>query len=394
MKRFLQAVLVAGMVSALAAPVFAGSVLGAITPGTTDTIKFSNVGGTFAHQDVFATSPVTAAVSATETSIGAVVENKASGDIVRATFLQNSIVFGGGKVAFNLNGNPVPTSNELTFSFGNLFETAVAYTAGDAITATGAVSSLDSLTGLTPGGTGLEFTDTNGNGFIEAGGIFDLDGTYGDYNRTAGNLNDRPFLAIYEDSTPDFTSERTPTADNDADGIKVDNYWVGDPNAPVDMDNGGAEANSVRESPVAFTDFSFGGLLALFAFDTVPLQNQIATVTSIDVANPDTNSRVDIVGRNLAGTQPVSNTPCQVELIGGRLFSILAPGSNTFFQMEAHYVFDPTDGSNVTTTMEFEDGATLRGKITVLPIPEPASIALLLSSVLGLGGVRVWRRKS
>lgn len=394
MKRFLQAMLVAGMVSALAGSAFAGSVLDALGPGD-HLVTLTNSGTSYAHQDGFATSSVTPA-GAGESNVGAVVVD-GTGKIVRATVLQNSIVFGGGKIIFDVDGTQVndgiTNSNELTFAFGNLFETTIAYTGGDAISATGAVSSTDSLTGLTPGGTGNEFTDSNLSGTIDIGAIFDLDGTYGDYNRTAGNLNDRPFLAIWEDTTPDFTPQQTPSTDADGDtapGVKVDNYWVGDPNAPVDMDNSGLEANAVKESDPNLVNFSFGGLLALFVFDTVPVQDRIASITSIHTTDP-AKSEVGLYGRNAAGTEPLVGTDAKVELIGGRLFSILAGGSNTLFVMSGGYIFDPTDNSIVTVTMEFKQGPILEGRVSI--VPEPTSIALLLSSVLGLGGVRVWRRK-
>jgi len=387
-KRFLQAVLVAGMVCALAGPVFAGSVLDALTAGNS-VVGFSPASTTYAHQDMFATSPVTAAGAGEIASGSAVVSTAAGNPILRATLLANSILYGGSVARFNINATPVVTSNELTFAFGNLYETVVPYAAGDLLFATGAVGTKDSLTGAVGAGTGKEYKDNDGDGFIEIGSIFDLDGTYGDYNRDGvTDAKDRPFLAIFEDTTPDFTVTSTPADfDDGGAGPRVDGYWVGDPLVPVDI---AADANGIRESRPELTDYSFGGLLALFVFDTVPTGKKIATTTVIDVNDPF-NSTVNITGSTADGSAPAPGTNAQVQLIGGRLFSILAGGSNKIFKMEGHYTFDPTDGSDVTMVMEFHDSPTIDGKITV--IPEPASIALLLSSVLGLGGVRVWRRK-
>jgi hypothetical protein len=419
----------------LAAPASALSVLSGLSEGD-HTIGFSGSGTTFAHSDQFATSPVTPAASppdpATAINLGAAVVNDLAGNgvfdlgvdtILRATLAQQSILYGGGHAIFSVDFVDIITGTELTFAFGNLQETTVAAAGGDGAPALGAVTILDALTASAGAGTGAELSDTDGDGDIEFGSVFDLDGSYGDYNRDgvddadgAGD-RDRPFLAIWESNADTYKAQGAPTFDADDDdvdgdtnlvnllGIKppaVDNLWVGDPwtgplGSPVDI--AGIEfgpmavGNATPEADPGLTDDSYGKLLALFAFDTVGALGlpAFATITSVNtaptVASPF--SKVDIVGLN-AGV-PDASKLARVELVGGRLLDLLTYGSNRIFTLDGDYQFDPVDGSVHWSFLEFSNNPTLLAPVTV--IPEPATMGLLLTSMVGLAGVGLRRRK-
>jgi hypothetical protein len=402
----------------MAAPGFAASTVLDSLPGGVHDVQFGGNAPTFAHSDHFAVSPVTAA-GAGQSSSGAVVYsdfnsngvfNSGADRILRATLAKTSILYGGGEATFSVDGSAVVTSNELTFAFGNLQETTSAlHSGGDGSGTTGSVSIFDSLLGGAPAaGTGVEFTDTDAGDTIEMGSVFDLDGTYGDYNRDGsddadggrptdsyGTDKDRPFLAVWEDVSPDYTPEQIPSSDADADasGVTVDNLWVGNPEAPVDITGDG---NATAEADTGLTDMSgFSKLLALFVFDTdLPTgKRPFATITTIDVLSPNL-SNVQIVGLNTTTLRPQSNTTATVELVGGRLYDVLCPDNRWLFTLSGQYQFDPLDGSDVRFEFEFFDTPTLRAEVERCGrTPEPTTMALFLTSTLGLAGISIRRRR-
>jgi hypothetical protein len=401
----------------LAAPASAVSVTSGLTPGD-HVVQFGGVAPTFAHADVFATSNVTPAGAPGDpvgaTNLGAVVFDDVNGNgafdvgqdkILRVTLATNSILYGGGEATFTVDGGPINTGTELTFAFGNLYATEVQVHPGngsvDATTA-GVVTGLDALL-CAPlaaiGGT--EFADTNADNFIDFGSVYDLDGVYGDYNRdgvATPDFRDRPFIAVWESDANTYSPNQSPVTDADGDGVTVDDLWVGDPwtaplGAPVDVSGDG---NAIADADPGLTDDSYGKLLALFALDTVlPVGGlRFGTATSVnalDPTNPATPSRVDIVGVNNGSGLPWPGKAATVELVGGRLFDLLTPSSNKFFSLTGQYQFDPLDLSPYCTWLEFTNTPTLRGGVTV--IPEPATLGLLLTSMGGLAGLRLRRRK-
>jgi hypothetical protein len=408
----------------LALPAWAGSVTGALTPGT-HTVQFGGAAPTFAHQDSFATTSVTPAGApgdpATAITVGPVVFNDVNGNgsfdvgtdtVLRVTIANTSILYGGGEATFTVDGSGIVTSNELTFAFGNLFETTSQVHPGgageDTVTVAGGVGLIDSLTGVAGVGAGAEISDSNGDTLIQFGSLIDLDGVYGDYNRDGVvDAADRPFLAVWESDPAlggiDYLPQQSPSTDADADlapGVTVDNLWVGDPwtgpvGSPVDIVNAGLEANATAEADPGLTDDSYGKLLALFALDTALPAGALpmATVTTINTVNPNlpAGSGVDISGVNPVSGLPQPGTVATVELVGGRLLDLLTVGSNTFFTLSGHYQFDPLDGSSFLSFLEFSNTPTLRGTITV--IPEPTTLALFLTSAAGLAGIRLRRRR-
>jgi hypothetical protein len=399
----------------LALPASGVSVLSKLTPGP-HTLQFGGLSPTFAHSSDFAITPVTGPGApgdpAGATALGAVVFDDVGGDgfftigpdtLLRATLATSSTLYGGGEARLTdvLGLGAIDTGTELTFAFGNLRETTTLVHPGgaavDSPLAVGAVTILDALRGGVAAGVGSELSDSNADGFIKFGSTFDLDGSYGDYNQDgvddadgAGD-RDRPFLAIWESNANTYTPNQTPVTDNDADGIRVDDLWVGDPwtgalGSPVDIV---ADGNLVAEADPGLTDDSYGKLLALFAFDTGPLPvggARFGTITSLSTINPSINSRVDIVGINAGTGLPDAATLATVELIGGRLLDILEPWSNTFFTLSGQYQFDPLDGSIATAFLEFTNTPTLIGQVTV--IPEPATLALVGLGVLALASRR------
>ncbi len=428
-KRGLLLVGAVAIVAFLAAPASATSVTSGLSAGD-HYVGFSGSGTTYAHSDHFAITPVSQAGTvagdpATAINLGAAVIDDKNGDgaftlnldvILRATLAQQAILFGGGEAIFSVDFSDVITGTELTFVFGNLQETTVAATSGDGAPTLGGVGVQDALTGAVAGGVGAELADTDTDGSIEFGSVFDLSGgPYGDYNRDGvANAADRPFLAIWESNGDTYNAQVSPSFDADDDDNDgdtdltgalghpptVDNLWVGDPwtgplGSPVDIAGleFGALVNTRPEADPGLTDDSFGKLLALFAFDTVAgLFPEFATITSVLTAPISANplSKVEIVGVNPGGSPDASLT-AHIELVGGRLFDLLTPSSNTFFTLTGDYHFDPVDGQDHTFFLEFSNNPTLNGPVTI--IPEPATLSLLLTSALGLAGVGLRRRK-
>jgi hypothetical protein len=412
-KRVLSVVGALAILAFLAAPASAVSVLDSLSAGD-HIVQFGGAAPTFAHVDTFATGSVTPAGGAdpaTAITVGPVVFDDVGGDglftvgadtILRVTLATNSILYGGGEATFTIDGTGISAGTELTFAFGNLYGTETLVHPGgagvDPVTA-GVVTGVDSLLGAALGAIGgSEFSDGNADGFIQFGSTYDLDGVYGDYNRDGvADAKDRPFIAVWESHANTYTPEQSPTTDPDADGITVDNLWVGDPwtgplGTPVDIVGDG---NAVAEADPGLTDDSHGKLLALFALDTVLPFGALpfGTVTTINTLNPNipAGSGVDITGVNAVSGLPQAGTVATVELVAGRLYDLLTAGSNRFFTLSGHYQFDPLDGSSATTFLEFSNTPTLRGQITV--IPEPATLALFLTSIGGLAGLRLRRRK-
>jgi hypothetical protein len=253
------------------------------------------------------------------------------------------------------------------------------------------------------------FVDANDDSMITFDTLYDFDvdeagGLYYDRNRDGevhdvlmnadevdADKSDRPFIAVYETDDGTLAPLNNPSGiDADGDGREVDDYWVGNPFAPVDADavdhcrgtDGGTGPEAEYDSPAHDPyDLTSTGTLGEPLFVGEPAHFKVRNL--VDMTPPAGQ------GQQLY----VEHTgEYDLQVTDGRLYDYYVDNGAVPTSIKgiwnASFTYD-FGNPDLTRYMEWTDDGTVHLYST--PVPEPAGALLLLGSLAGLA---VRRRRS
>jgi hypothetical protein len=232
----------------------------------------------------------------------------------------------------------------------------------------------------------IEFDTIYDFNVVEGGGLYydrNRDGEVHDVrldmDETDADKSDRAYFVVYETDDGTFAPLNNPSGlDCDGDGREVDDYWLGNPFAPVDADNPatcrGADGGVGRESCPDITSVGTLGELLIVA----------------EALNFRARNTVDMTPPPGQGQQLFIKHVGEYDLVvtDGRLYDYYvanSPYPEDYFSingiMNASFTYG-LGNPDLTRYMEWTDDGTVH--IYSVPIPEPTGAVLLLGSVVGM----------
>jgi hypothetical protein len=264
-------------------------------------------------------------------------------------------------------------------AYGNLATKAeVVTSAGDTSTQAYAWA-LDTYTNTLSVIPAVRIDDANSDGEISFDTLYDFNvdegsaNAYFDRNRdSVADINDRAFMVLYEDDVNgtevDVIDNPTLRADADGDTILVDNYWVGNPYAPM------ADAD-----PIIYDVGNLVDPLLIGYLENVKAN----TIINLNAPDNELNQQLKF---ELTGSYDLS-------VVGGRMldyYNTLSPYGYTIDGTWNYITFFDLGSPNLATVMEFSGGGNNFLYTFENPVSEPSAALLLLGS---LAGVAVRKRR-
>jgi hypothetical protein len=288
-------------------------------------------------------------------------------------------------------------SSRLKIAYGNLAtKTEVITSAGDTATY-GYALAIDTQVPFDPDAPvylivpSVRIDDTDNDGKIQFDTLYDFSvdegsaNLYYDRNRDGEvDINDRAFMVVYEDDKDNSrVNLSNPTdPDIDGDGVLVDNYWVGNPYAPM------ADAD-----PEIYKIGNFADPLVIGYLENVKANTTINLVAAEEKPK-EANQQLKF---ELTATYDLA-------VVGGRLLDYYNTMSTLGYTLNGTWNYDilfnlgsPDDGEelwspelNVNRFMEFRGTGNTYLYTFENPVSEPSAALLLLGS---LAGVAVRKRR-